>query len=94
MPVDSTMIRSLADVSDGEQVRVVAGLFDVVRDLCPAAGFSAGDTLRCEGHTVRHVRLRRTDGREVSIDRFYASFIEVQPVSVATVTSAQGAVVS
>lgn len=94
MPVDSTMIRSLADVSAGEQVQVVAGLFDVVRQLCPTAGISAGDTLQCEGKSARQVLLRRADGREVAIDRFYASFIEVQPVSLGSTWSARESTVS
>lgn len=81
MAIDGAMIRSLADAPIGEQVEVVSGLFDVVRQLCPALGIGAGDMLWCEGHTDRHVHFRRTDGRAVVIDRFYASFIEIQAVS-------------
>lgn len=77
MQLDTVMVRSLADVRAGEQVQVVAGVFDVVRQLCPTMGIGAGDTLQCERHSSRHVHLRHTDGREVAIDRFYASFIEI-----------------
>jgi hypothetical protein len=75
------VLRSLADVTDGELVQVAGGLFDVVRRICPTVGIHPGDTVTCQGRTLRQVLLRRTDGRDVSIDRFYASFIEVVPVA-------------
>jgi hypothetical protein len=71
-------LRPLSDVNHGEQVQVVEVVFDAVRRLCPDVELHPGDILDCEARTQRSIAFRRTDGRTVVIDRFYASFIAVQ----------------
>ncbi len=72
--------RALADVKAGERVEVVDIVFETIRELCPTLGIHLGDVLHCQRRTARDMLLLRGDGGQVTVDRFYASFVEIRTV--------------
>lgn len=73
--------RSLAQVARDEDVEIGYIAFDAIRERCPALGLEPGAAVHCVDCRDRDVVLRTAADREVIIDRFYAAFIEVRPVS-------------
>ena len=74
-------LRQLADVVRGEQVEVVEIVFDTVRQICPTLGLHPADILTCEGGTPRDLVLRTGNGKQIVVDRFYASFVAIHLIA-------------
>ena len=73
-------VRSLAQVTRDEDVQIGYIAFDAIRERCPALGLESGARVHCVACRDRDLILRTAADEEVIIDRFYATFIEVQPV--------------
>jgi hypothetical protein len=77
-------VRSLAQVRRDEDVQIGYIAFDAIREQCPALGLEPGARVHCVACRDRDLVLRTAVDREVIIDRFYATFIEVQPLRIAS----------
>lgn len=73
-------VRSLAQVTRDESVQIGHIAFDAIRERCPALGLEPGATVHCVACRDWDLILRTAGDREVIIDRFYAAFIEVEPI--------------
>ena|SRR6185312_16160327 len=70
--------RSLADAPLDERLRIREICFDVIRQRCSQAGLGISDTVRVVKQTT-HELILSIDGRAtpVTLDRFFACFVEV-----------------
>jgi len=70
--------RSLADAPLNERLRIGEICFDVIRQRCSQAGLRISDTVRVVKETTHELTLS-IDGRAtpVTLDRFFACFVEV-----------------
>ena len=70
--------RSLADAPLNERLRIGEICFDVIRQRCSQAGLRISDTVRVVKQTT-HELILSIDGRAtpVTLDRFFACFVEV-----------------
>ena len=73
-------VRSLAQVTRDEDVQIGHIAFDAIRERCPALGLEPGARVHCVACREWDLILRTAADREVIIDRFYATLIEVQPL--------------
>lgn len=69
--------RSLADASLDEKVRIRDIYFDVVRQRCSNSGLRVGDTVRVARQTTHELVLTMDGRTPVTLDRFFACFVEI-----------------
>ena len=69
--------RSLADARLNEKVRIRDICFDVIRQRCWTAGLRVGDTVRVAKQTAHELVLSIEGRTPVTLDRFFACFVEV-----------------
>lgn len=69
--------RSLADAGLNEKVRIRDICFDVIRQRCWKAGLRVGDTVRVAKQTAHELVLSIEGRTPVTLDRFFACFVEV-----------------
>jgi hypothetical protein len=73
---------TLADVADGECIRIREMVFERTRTICGGVGIRNGDTLACVGRTPHGITLQGQDGDKMAVDSFHARFIWVERVFV------------
>jgi hypothetical protein len=74
---DDDGVRSLAAIREGETRVVERILFDLTRARCAALGIIEGDRVLCRRATHGQLWLETSSGAIVTIDREWATFIQV-----------------
>jgi hypothetical protein len=81
MPI-ALSVPSLANIRAGERVRIERVYFaDAVHSSCPDLRFECGEVVRCLADSPLHIVLGDDESGRRVLDRFYASFVEVTPMT-------------
>lgn len=70
-------VRSLADASPGDLVRVQLIVFEFARTSCWDLGIRRGEVLRCVGTGDDGVRVVRKDGSDLRVPAECARFVAI-----------------
>lgn len=74
-------VHSLAAARAGDSVVIRRILFSTLRSLCSELGIREGDMVHCRAGTSSHLLLRTGAGRTIPLERDWARFIQVAPVT-------------
>lgn len=72
---------SLAAARAGEKIAIRRILFDELRALCADLDLHEGDVVRCRTGASSRMSLETAGGRVVLLERDWARFIQVDPLS-------------
>lgn len=80
-------VRSLAEVTPGELIRVQLIVFEFARTSCWDLGIRQGEVLRCEDGGVTGMTVIRKDGSRLHVPRECARFVAVEAAEEAPLTA-------